>query len=62
MATYYVDCGMGCTLINASDSDKAEAFAQSLFGLLNGPYWVREATDEDLAWVEAMGGRIHTAN
>ena len=57
---WYIDTYMGITLLRGP-SVKAMAIKWALLnvGRMNFKY-VRMATDEDLAWVETMGGRIHS--
>ena len=53
---FYVETGIGCALIKASSADQAEKKAIIEVGTHNGVQLVREVTESDIAWVEAMGG------
>ena len=48
-------------IVRAQRRESARAYAKREFGNDGGPYRVNKATDADLEWYEAMGGRIHDA-
>lgn len=55
---YYAETGMGATLLLAENEDSALAEALRCAGTAHGVKAVRAATDSDIAWVSAMGGRV----
>lgn len=55
---FYVNLEYGCTIVKATNQTAARKFALAEWGR-SGFVNVREATDEDVAWVQAMGGAIH---
>lgn len=55
---FYVETGIGCALIKASSIDQAEKKVISEVGTYNGVQRIRVATEEDIAWVKAMGGLV----
>ena len=48
----------GCTVVYAANEDEASLEGQRIFNRYTEPD-VRPATQADINWVEAMGGRIH---
>ena len=58
MKHFYIDMFGGCTIVKNVSLDKARSMAQRLFGFQNVRQ-VREATEYEVVWVEAMGGVIH---
>ena len=56
---YYVEFDCGCSLVRAPDVDSAEMFLEREFGRRNGPYHGKKATEDDEAYVRAMGGKVH---
>jgi hypothetical protein len=53
---FYVETGIGCSLMLAEDEDHAWTKARQAVGTYNGVNRVRKATKQDIAWVEGMGG------
>ena len=56
MPLYYVETGMGCTLIEARSSAHARERALRQVGTYNGVQLVRKATPFDKEWVGGMKG------
>ena len=56
MPLYYVETGMGCTLIEARSRAHARERALRQVGTYNGVQLVRKATPFDKAWVRGMRG------
>ncbi len=54
MTKYYVETGMGCTLISAHSAEQARREALRKVGTYNGVQLVRKATKEDVVWAGAM--------
>ncbi len=50
--------GGNCSIIQAPDKRKALKWAKEEFGRNLSPK-IREASVEEVAWVTAMGGRVH---
>ena len=61
MKSYSVTFQEGQTIVTAESADAAKRFAYAQFGRQSAPFTVEEATDEDICWVEVMGGRIYGA-
>ncbi len=55
---YYVSTGLGATLVVAEDQDSAEEKTLRKVGTYNGVQDCREATEQDIEWVRAMGGYV----
>lgn len=55
---YAVEWGGQLTIIPATSAQHAEILAERRFGAFNGPYFARPATEEDMAWYKAMGGKV----
>lgn len=55
---YYVETGAGCTLIEAGSIERAVQIVVEEVGTIVGVGTRREATDEDIEWVRAMGGGV----
>ncbi len=55
---YYVETGMGCNLVEAKTKERAEKQTLREVGSWLGVQKCRLATKEDIAWVNAMQGRI----
>ena len=62
MALFYVETGMGACVRAAVDKAAAHEAALREVGTYNGVQVVRLATEDDLAWVRAMGGYIPEDN
>ena len=58
---FAVEFGGGITIVRAKTIAKARRWADDELGRMNGPYSVAEATQDQVNWVTAMGGRIHEA-
>ena len=54
----YFESAMGCGLREARSLESGERAVVRECGTANGPYKVRKAREEDIAWVEAMGGYV----
>lgn len=57
--TYYVKFDGGCTIVKAARAASAAKYCRDEFGREREPFYVRPATNKDIAWVRAMGGIIH---
>ena len=55
---YYVSTGFGCAIVTASSKGQARSKVLREVGRQGMPIDVREATEEDLEWSEAMGGKV----
>jgi hypothetical protein len=55
---YYceADCGCGLRRVQGGISEARQAWLREV-GTCNAPGTVRPATEADVAWVQAMGGR-----
>jgi hypothetical protein len=62
MKTYAVTFRPGMTLVKASCAIHARRYCELEWGRSMGPYNVSEATDEDVAYAEAMGCVTHEAD
>jgi hypothetical protein len=60
LKTFYVDTSRGCALYTAITAEGAKAEAQQDIGRIETVNRVREATEEDIAWVNAMLAPIPT--
>lgn len=58
MKVYYVQTGMGATLVEASTENAARSIVLREVGTYNGIQVSRLATDEDIQWVNAMCGGV----
>ena len=56
--TYVYDCDLGQALITANNLEEARDEAVSYAGRHTHVRNVRLATDHDIEWVNAMGGRV----
>ncbi len=56
MKLYYVETGMGCTVVKAKSAAQARAMVLKMVGTYNGVDLVREATDFDVAWYKQFSG------
>jgi hypothetical protein len=56
MAMFYVETGLGATLIDARTAESAARKALIEVGTYSGVNSVRKATAADLAWIRAMRG------
>ncbi|MBW1992302.1 MAG: hypothetical protein JRI59_09350 [Deltaproteobacteria bacterium] len=54
---FYVETGLGCTLIEAHTISEARRIALREAGTYAEVDLVRKATEEDIAWVTSMQGR-----
>lgn len=55
---YYVETEMGCTLVEARNTDHAYNQVRREVGTYHRIGEVRKATAHDIAWVRAMGGYV----
>lgn len=55
---YYANTGIGCTLLTAVSLPSAKSKAMREVGTRAGVKEVRLATEQDIAWVRGMGGRV----
>lgn len=56
---FYVETGIGCTLIEARNLKSARKIALAEVGTYVGVQTIRKATPEDIAWVRAMQVNNH---
>lgn len=56
---YNIDFALGQMLVEADDEKEALAWARNEYGRHGAPYKVDVATDDNIAYVKSMGGRIH---
>lgn len=59
MPKYNVLFQYGQTIVDAEDEDAVEYFMERQWGQSAFPLNIKPATRADIAYVEAMGGRIH---
>lgn len=55
---YYASTGCGAYIRLAEDEDDAYEKVLREVGTANGVNYVREATEQDIAWVREMGGYV----
>ena len=58
MKLFYFECDMGCGIRAYKTLKSAEKGIKTEVGWYNNPHKIREATKEDVEWVQGMGGRI----
>jgi hypothetical protein len=55
---FAVAFGGNMAVLKAKDIAQARKRAAERFGSVNAPFDIKEAADEDIAWFQAMGGRV----
>jgi len=56
MATFYVETGLGCNLVEARTIETARRSALKEVGAYLGVQLIRKASQEDINWVRTMQG------
>lgn len=54
-----VNMNYGQLLAKGTTKEKVKKYLQKEYGSSGGPYYIKEATEDDIAWVKYMNGIIH---